>query len=345
MSSTSLPPDEATGTETIAESYAGRQVAVLGGLGFIGSATTVRLIELGARVTVVDALLEGFGGNRRNLPDSIPGGEIHEIDVRSDGLTELLQGADVVINAVGQVSHQRSLTDPIGDLEANCVSQVHVLEACRRISPMPVVVYAGTRQVYGRAPELPITESVPAVPVDINGVNKYAGEEYHRIYHEVHGLAAVRLRLTNTYGPRQSLEVGSSQGVVPTFIRRALQGEPLRVYGHGHQRRDVTHVDDVVSAILAVASTPETHGHVYNLGSDRPISVEDLAETIAAATGVEVEYVDYPDALKLIEIGDSWSSYDRLQLATGWRPRVDFVEGIAATLDFYRERPEYWRGG
>ncbi len=181
--------------------------------------------------------------------------------------------------------------------------------------------------------------------MDINGVDKFAGEEYHRIYHEVHGLATVRLRLTNTYGPRQSLEVGSSQGVVPTFIRRALQREPLRVYGHGRQRRDITHVDDVVSAILSVASTPETNGHVYNLGSDRPISVGDLAEAIAAETGVPVEFIEYPDELKSIEIGDSWSSYDRLQLATGWRPRVGFAAGIAATIEFYRQRPEYWHVG
>ena len=344
MPSTSSPPDPIPTGEAITAAFAGRRVAVLGGLGFIGSAAVLRLIELGAQVTVVDGLLEGFGGDRHNLPETLPDGEIHIVDVREDGLEEILAGAEVVINTVGQVSHQRSITDPIGDLEANCRAQIHILEACRRISP-PVVVYAGTRQIYGRAPELPITEAVPAAPVDINGVNKYTGEEYHRIYHEVHGLPTVRMRLTNTYGPRQSLEVGSSQGVVPTFIRRALHGEPLRVYGHGRQRRDITHVDDVIGAILAVASTSETNGHVYNLGSDRPISVGVLAEAIAAETGVQMEYIAYPDELKSIEIGDSWSSYDRLQLATGWRPRVGFASGIAATIEFYRRHPEYWRGG
>ena len=344
MPSTSPPPEALPTGEDIAAAFAGRRVAVLGGLGFIGSAAALGLVELGARVTVVDALLEGFGGDRNNLPEALPDGEVHIVDVRADGLEQILAGAEVVINAVGQVSHQRSITDPIGDLEANCRAQIHILEACRRMSPAPVVVYAGTRQIYGRAPELPITESVPAAPVDINGVDKFAGEEYHRIYHEVHGLATVRLRLTNTYGPRQSL-AADSQGVVPTFIRRALRGEALRVFGHGRQRRDVTHVDDVVSAILAVASTSAAHGHVFNLGSDRPISVGGIAEAVASETGVEVEYIEYPDELKPIEIGDSWSSYDRLQLATGWRPRVGFATGIAATIDFYRQRPGYWRGG
>ncbi len=315
---------------------------MLGGLGFIGSSVALRLAELGARVRVVDALLEGFGGDRRNVPESTPGCEFHEIDVRDEGLEEALGGVEVVVNAVGQVSHQRSMVDPLGDLEANCRSQLHILEACRRLSPAPIVVYAGTRQVYGRAQALPITESVPALPVDINGVDKYAGEEYHRIYGEVHGLRTVRLRLTNTYGPRQSLEAGS-QGVIPTFIRRGLQGRPLRIFGDGMQRRDVTHVDDVTNAILATAALPEAHGQVFNLGSDRPISVRDMAEAIATNAGVEVEYVEYPAELKPIEIGDSWSSYDHLQMVTGWRPEVSFAEGMARTMDFYRERPEYWR--
>ena len=342
MSPTSAGIDGPPTMGAVDDWFSGRRVAVLGGLGFIGSAVVLRLAELGARVQVVDALLDGFGGDRRNVPDSTPNCDVHEIDVRDGGLEKLLEGVEVVVNAVGQVSHQRSMADPLGDLEANCRSQIYILEACRRISPTPVVVYAGTRQVYGRARELPITESVPALPVDINGVDKYAGEEYHRIYGEVHGLRTVRLRLTNTYGPRQSLEAGS-QGVIPTFIRRGLRREPLRIFGDGEQRRDVTHVDDVTNAILATAATPAAHGQVFNLGSDRPISVKDIAGVIATNAGVEVEFVGYPEELKSIEIGDSWSSYDRLQMVTGWRPGMNFEEGMRKTMEFYREHPEYWR--
>lgn len=343
VSPNSSPIEGPAGAEAVSDWFAGKRVAVLGGLGFIGSAVALRLAELGAAVRVVDALLEGFGGNRRNVPKSTHGCEVLEMDVRSPGLEDALGGVEVVVNAVGQVSHQRSMDDPLADLEANCRSQIHILEACRRMSPTPVVVYAGTRQVYGRARALPITESVPALPVDINGVDKYAGEEYHRIYSEVHGLRTVRLRLTNTYGPRQSLEAGS-QGVIPTFIHLGLRGETLRVFGDGAQRRDVTHVEDVTNAILATAALAEAHGQVFNLGSDRPVSVRDIAEVIAANAGVGVEFVDYPDELKSIEIGDSWSSYDRLQLVTGWRPELSFADGMEKTMDFYREHPEYWRG-
>lgn len=324
------------------DSYAQTRVAVLGGLGFIGSNLARRLIDVGARVRVIDALLPGFGGDRRNLAGREDRCEVDIRDARDPGLTAALAGSAIVMNAIGQVSHHRSLTDPHTDLAANADAQLSILEACRQLDPSPVVVYAGTRQIYGRARELPVTESVAAHPVDINGVNKFAGEEYHRIFHEVYGLRTVRLRLTNTYGPRQSLRA-ASQGVIPTFVRRALTGLPLQVFGTGAQRRDLTYVDDVVEAFLAVARTPAAYGGVFNLGSDRPATVYEIAQAIAAVADVPVERVPFPEELKTIEIGDSWSSYDRLERATGWKPVIPLADGVARTLGFFREHPAYWR--
>ena len=331
-----------TGWRQVENWFSGKIVAVLGGLGFIGSSAALKTAELGAEVRVVDSLKEGFGGNQANVPKLTPRCDIYQLDVRSRELETVLSGVDVVINTVGQVSHQRSIEDPLGDLEANCEAQVHILECCRRTAPASIVVYAGTRQVYGRTDALPITESVPTRPVDINGVDKFAGEEYHRIYNEVHGLRTVRLRLTNTYGPRQSL-ITADQGVIPTYIRRALEGNSLQIYGSGTQRRDVTHVEDVTKALLAVAATSEAYGEVFNLGSDRPVSIRDIAMVISSHTGVEVDFMNYPDQLRPIAIGDTWSSYDRLELVTGWRPQITLNDGMSQTLDFYRNNPEYWR--
>jgi hypothetical protein len=171
-----------------------------GGLGFIGSNLCRTLADLGAAVTAVDSLLPDYGGNLFNLDGYEQKVRINIADVRGHGMEYLVRGQEVLFNLAGQVSHIDSMTDPVTDLEINCTSQLRLLEAVRRGNPELRVVYAGTRQVYGRPLYLPVDEKHLLQPVDVNGINKISGEFYHLVYHQVYGIRASSLRLTNTYG-------------------------------------------------------------------------------------------------------------------------------------------------
>jgi UDP-glucose 4-epimerase len=231
------------------DSYRNRAVLVTGGLGFIGSNLCRRLADIGARVTAVDSLLPDYGGNLFNLDGYEEKVRINIADVRGHAMEYLVKGQDVVFNLAGQVSHIDSMTDPFTDLEINCRSQLWILEALRKSNPEAKIVYAGTRQIYGRPQTLPVDETHPLAPADVNGINKISGEFYHLVYHQVYKIRACSLRLTNTYGPRQLIR-HNRQGFIGWFMRKAVLGETIEVFGDGAQRRDFDYVDDVVDAFL-----------------------------------------------------------------------------------------------
>jgi UDP-glucose 4-epimerase len=186
--------------------YAGKTVLVTGGLGFIGSNLSIRLVEMGAKVIVVDSLIPNYGGNRHNLQGYENQIRINISDVRDPySFPVLLEGVDVVFNLAGQTSHMDSMKDPFTDLEINCKAQLSILEACRKVNPEIRIVFASTRQIYGKPRALPVSEDHPLSPVDINGIHKMGGEWYHTLYHHVYGLKTCSLRLTNTIGPRMRI--------------------------------------------------------------------------------------------------------------------------------------------
>lgn len=321
------------------ETYREQPVLITGGLGFIGSNLAARLLDLGARVTVVDSLVPSHGGNLANVEAIEERIRINISDVRDPhSIAQLVKGQRFLFNLAGQVSHIDSMTDPMTDLEINCRAQLSILEACRLHNPTIRVVFAGTRQQYGKPLYLPVDEQHLIQPVDVNGINKMAGEWYHLLYSRVHGIPTTSLRLTNTYGPRMLLK-HARQGFVPWFVRKALLGEEIVLWGDGEQRRDLNYVDDVVEAFLVVAATPVTIGELYNLGHDEVVSLRVFTETLLEVAGRgSYRLAPFPAEQQRIDIGDYFGSYQKIASLLGWRPQVDLREGLRRTVEYYRDR-------
>lgn len=318
------------------EFYANKAVLITGGLGFIGSNLARRLVDLGANVTLADSLIPDYGGNLFNIDGYEKRLRVNIADVRDPySMRALVRGQDVLFNLAGQVSHIDSMHDPFTDLEINTRSQLSILEACRQVNPALKVVYAGTRQQYGKPRYLPLDEDHIQAPTDVNGVNKLAGEWYHIVYHTAYGLRTTSLRLTNTYGPRQLIK-HNRQGFIGWFVRLAIEGKPIQLYGDGQQLRDLTYVDDVVDAFLRVGANDNANGAVFNLGGDAPISLLDLATLIVAIAGRgRVELIPWPEARKKIDIGDVYSSHARISAVLDWQPTTPLTVGLTQMIDYF----------
>lgn len=324
--------------------FAKKSVLVTGGLGFIGSTLAHRLVELGADVLLVDSLLPDYGGNLFNI-DPIKGKvRVNIADVRDEsGMQHLVKGHDYMFNLAGTLSHIDSMKDPYTDLEINCRSQLTILEACRKNNPGIKIVFSGTRGQYGKAQYLPVDERHPMCPTDVNGINNMAGEWYHILYNNVYGIRATSLRLTNTYGPRHQMK-HSKQGYLNWFVRLSMEAQEIPIYGNGAQKRDFNYVDDVVEALLLAAAVDETNGEVYNIGSGSPISVlESLEAVIKIAKKGSYKIIPFPPEKKKIEIGDYYADYSKFKKATGWKPKIDFTEGLTRTIKYYeKNKTHYW---
>ena len=330
-------------TESYREFYKGRRVMVTGGLGFIGSNLARQLVALGADVLLLDSLLPDYGGNLFNIDDIVDRVRVNIADVRMQSTMGVLaRGQEVIFNLAGQVSHIDSMSDPYTDLEINCRAQLSILEACRTNNPGVRVVYAGTRQVYGRPDYLPVDERHLVRPADINGVNKAAGEYYHLLYNNVFGVRACSLRLTNVYGPRQLIR-HNRQGFIGWFIRLALEDGVIQIFGDGSQMRDFVYVDDAADAFLRAGAADACDGDVFNVGGSEPISHRDLVSLLIETAGAgRVEYVDWPAEKKRIDIGSFYSDSTRFRERVGWTPKIDLREGLSRTLAYYRAHlPQY----
>lgn len=327
----------------VADKFHGKNVLITGGLGFIGSNLAIKLVRYGAHVTLLDSLVPQFGGNFFNIAPIRNEVAVNISDMRDPhSLAVLVQDKHYIFHLAGQVSHGDSMRDPQLDLEVNCVSTMNLVEACRQHNPEVRLLYTSTRQVYGKPKRLPVTEDHETVPIDVNGINKLAAEYYHLLYHETYGVRSVVLRLTNTFGPRQHIR-SNRQGFCGVFIRQALRGETIRLFGGGEQLRDFNYVDDVVRAMLLAITTEACLGRVFNLGARRPYSLIEFVEILAKFCRFRAEAVPFPRDRRLIDIGDYYGDFTRLREATGWMPAVDLEEGLARTTAFYREHKEvYW---
>ena len=323
--------------------FAGSRVLITGGAGFIGANLAHRLAGLGAEITIVDSLIPEYGGNLHNL-DGIDGRvRLNIADVRDEhSMNYLVQGQDYLFNLAGQTSHLDSMRDPYTDLEINCRSQLSILEACRKHNSAIRLVYASTRQIYGKPDYLPVDERHLLHPTDVNGINKMAGEWYHILYNNVYGIRACALRLTNTYGPRMRVK-DARQTFLGIWIKRVITGEPIQVWGDGLQIRDFTYVDDCVEALLLAAREPGAAGQVFNLGGDETINLRDLAALLITIAGEgSYEVIPFPPERKPIDIGDYYADYRFIEERLGWSPQVALREGLAHTLTFYREHSSYY---
>ena len=334
-------------THNYQEFYRGRRVLVTGGLGFIGSNLARTLATLGADVLLVDSLIPDYGGNLFNVAGFESQLRVNIADVRQQStMNYLVRDREVIFNLAGQVSHIDSMRDPATDLDINCRAQLTLLEACRRHNPHTKVVYAGTRQVYGKPAELPVDETHLVRPTDINGINKAAGEYYHLVYDNVFGVRACSLRLTNVYGPRQLIR-HNRQGFIGWFIRLAVEGKEIQIYGDGSQLRDFVFVDDVVDAFLRAGATDAVNGDVFNVGGLEPISHRDLVELLIGTAGSgSVRYVEWPPEKKAIDIGSFYSDSTKFRTAVGWHPEINLREGLRRTVEYYRQHlPNYLENG
>lgn len=323
--------------------YKGRKVMITGGLGFLGSNLAHKLVDLGADVLLVDSLIPQYGGNIFNIDAIKDKVTTNVADIRdANSMKYLVQGQDYIFNLAGQVSHLDSMTDPQTDLEINCLAQLTLLEACRQNNPKVKIVFAGTRQQYGKPDYLPVDELHLMHPTDVNGINKMAGEWYHIVYNNVYGVRATSLRLTNCYGPRQYVK-NSRQGFIGWFIRLAVECREIPIYEPGTQLRDFNFVDDVVEAFLLAGASDEVNGQVFNLGGE-PIGHIDLTRLLIEVAGCgSYRLLPFPADRKAIDIGDVYSKYDKIKETLGWEPKVPLAEGLRRTINYYRvNRQHYW---
>jgi UDP-glucose 4-epimerase len=316
--------------------FENKRVLITGGLGFIGSNLARRLIDLGANVVLLDSLIPQYGGNLFNIAGLENRATINISDVRDHhSMGYLVRGQDYLFNLAGQTSHMDSMEDPYTDLDINCRAQISILEACRKHNPSIKIVFASTRQIYGKPGAVPVNEDHLLRPVDVNGINKMAGEAYHILYNNVFGITSCALRLTNTYGPRMRVK-DARQTFLGVWIRSLVENRSFEVW-EGQQLRDFTYVDDAVEALLLAAACPQANGKTFNLGGDCVISLKDLAELLIEANGGgKYTVCSYPDDRKRIDIGDYYADFTRIRSALGWKPRVSLRDGLSRTLEYYR---------
>ena len=322
--------------------YRGRKVMVTGALGFIGSNLCRTLADLGAEVLAVDSLLPDYGGNLFNLAGYEDKVRINIADVRGHAMEYLVRGQEVLFNLAGQVSHIDSMTDPFTDLEINCRSQLWILEAVRKNNPGMKMVYAGTRQVYGKPKSLPVDETHLLHPTDVNGINKISGESYHLVYHSVYGIRASSLRLTNTYGPRQLIR-HARQGFIGWFVRQVVLGQEVELFGGGGQKRDFDYVDDVVDAFLRAGSMDAADGQVFNLGSEAPVSLLALVKMMIEIAGQgSYKVAPFPPERARIDIGDFYADTTKIRGVLGWKPQIELRDGLTRTIEYYRKHKDHY---
>lgn len=316
--------------------FSGARVLITGGMGFVGSTLACELVRLGADVTVVDSLVPEYGGNPFNLRDIERNVRINISDVRDEySFRHLIQGQDYLFNLAGQTSHLDSMENPYTDLEINCRAQLSILEACRRCQPKIKIVFASTRQIYGKPDYVPVDEKHLLRPVDVNGINKMAGEWYHILYNNVYDIRSCALRLTNTYGPRMRIK-DARQTFLGVWIRLLVEGKPFEVW-EGQQVRDFSFVSDVVEAMLLAAVSEEADGQVFNLGGEAAMTLKDLAELLVKVGGGG-SYVlrSFPKERKRIDIGDYYADFEKIRSTLGWKPNVSLEQGLRRTVEFYR---------
>ena len=324
--------------------YAGKNILITGGLGFIGSNLARALVHQGARVTLVDSLIPQYGGNVFNIHDIRDQVAVNICDVRDPfALAYLVQGKDYLFNLAGQTSHMDSMSDPRTDLDINAAAQLSILEVCRKENPGIKIVFASTRQLYGKPSYLPVDEQHPIRPVDVNGINKLAGEWYHLLYNNVYGIRTCALRLTNTYGPGMRVK-DARQTFLGIWVRLLLEGKPIKIFGTGTQLRDFNYVDDCVAALLLAGASDRANGRVYNLGSTEVVDLRTVAEMmVQLGHGGTFELIPFPPERKAIDIGDYYSDFALIRNELGWDPRTTLKEGLRKTLLFYKEHAaHYW---
>lgn len=318
-----------------------KKILVTGGLGFIGSNLVIRLVKLGADVTIVDAKIKDTGSNYRNIQPIAKDVRVVELNIADPSLKTHLKHQEFIFNLAGVLSHVDAMVDPVRDLQINTLDQLKFLLAVMEVNPQASIIYTGTRNQYGRAKYLPVTEDHPFDPIDTNGISEIAGEMYHMLYGKLKGLKTTRLRLCNVFGPRHQMH-HSRQGVLNWFIRQILDGQTVQLMDGGTQIRDCVFVFDLVDALLLLAANKKVWGHAFNIGA-YPVS---LLQFVTAAIQIHgqgrYETVPFSAERKIIEPGNYIANWEKLNQFTGWQPKYSLKEAIKETFKFYQLNQKYY---
>lgn len=323
-------------------SFKNKSILITGGLGFIGSNLAIKLVKDGAKVEIYDALVKNFGGNLFNIRPVKKDVKITIADLREEtSVYKSVKNKDLIFNLAGNLSHVDSMANPLMDLDINCRAQLCLLEACRKINPTVKIIFAGTRNQYGKALYLPVDEKHIQEPTDINGINSIAAEKYHFLYFKVYGVRGASLRMSNTFGPRHQMK-HPRQGVLNWFIRQILDGEKIMLYGDGSQIRDINYVSEVIDALIMLAKSRGQWGEAFNLGG-HPMSLLEFVKQATAVTGGGYKFLRFPPERKAIEIGNYVADIKKIKERTGWEPSVSVEDSLIETFDYYKKnRKHYW---
>ena len=324
--------------------YKNKNILITGGLGFIGSSLAIRLIEIGAKVTLADAMIPGYGGNLFNIKSISDRITVNYSDITDvNAVNYLVLNKDYIFHCAGQVCHVMSLSNPFPDIEYNIKGTAILMEACKKFNPQAKVIKTGTRGQYGPAAHLPIDENAPTNPLGIYEISNLTAEKIMKVYHDIHGIRSVMLRLTNIYGPRSQMQ-HSRFGVLNWFIRQAIDGETIKVFGDGKILRDFLFIDDCVEAVLMSGINEKAEGEIMNVGWDKPDCFLDAAELIVKTSqSGKWEFAEFSQERKLQEPGDFYSDISKIKKLVGWKPKTSLQEGIQKTIDYYRiHKKHYW---
>ena len=323
-------------------SYGGKNILITGGLGFIGSNLAIKLVGLGANVEIVDSELSDCGSNHFNISSIRDDVKIYAVNIGNiQKMEPILKDKHYIFNLAGKVSHLGSVKNPIEDLKNNYEQHVLFLNACVDINPDAKIVYSSTRQVYGNTERIPVSEKFIPLPIDPNGIHKLATEHYHMYLFNSFKVKTAILRLTNTYGPRQMIS-DPNQGFIPWFVKNAITGEKIVIYGDGMQIRDFNYVDDVVDALLMTGESAQTSGKVLNLGGEA-YSLKKFADILSEVTGSgKTIYAPFPQERKVIDIQNYQGDFSRINILLGWKPTFDLREGLKKTVEYYQTFREHY---
>lgn len=323
--------------------FKSKKIVITGGLGFLGSNLAHRLSALGAKTTLVDCLLKVHGGNPFNFK-GIRNSQWIKGDIRNSNLmAKVLKGQDVLFNIAAQTSHTDSMQNPFLDVDINTKGQINLLETCRRVNPGIRIVYCSTRAIYGSANKRVIDEETLPNPLDIYSADKYAGENYHKIYAKVFGLNATILRVANGYGPRAQMQQPSF-GILNWFTRLAIDDQEIKIFGDGKQVRDYAYVSDIVEAFLMAAASQDVKGEIFNVGSGRGVPLIDIVKKIVKTAGKgKIMHVPWPETNKKIDVGDFIADVRKIRKKLGWQVKVKLEEGLQETIGFYeKNKSQFW---
>lgn len=309
-------------------------MVVFGGAGFIGSHCVDRFVERGDDVIVVDGLMAGTGGSRRHLA-----AVLERIDFRPEpianvaDLDRILAGAEVVVDAMAWTSHLAALDHPVKDLELNLLSHLRLIEALADTTPAKVI-YVGSRSQFGRVSGV-LDDRTPMNPIDVQGIHKAAAEYHFRLASTRRSLNVVSVRLPNCFGERQPVG-GRDIGLIGGFIRAALRGEPIEVFGD-NRHRCLLYARDAAAIVERVANVKTGGFCGLNVGGPY-VAIRDLAERVVAETASgRVESRPLPPDVGAIDAGDARVDETRLAGLIGPPPRHDFDAALRATVAYFRE--------